>query len=52
MSKFRNVKTLQKSASVDSSIHIRFNLENHLNRRDTVKRDFSTALAKWHALFA
>ena len=33
MSKFRDVKTLQKFASVHASIHNHFNLERHLNSR-------------------
>ncbi len=34
MAKFRDIKTLQKFASVHASIHNHFNLERHLNRRD------------------
>ena len=52
MAKFRNVKTLQKFASVHASIHNHFNLERHLNRRDIFKQNRSAALAKWRQLAA
>ena len=45
MSKFRDVKTLQKFASVHTSIHNHFNYDRHLNRRKTFKQDRSAALA-------
>ena len=35
MSKFRDVKTLQKFASIYASIHNHFNLERHLTPRET-----------------
>ena len=38
MAKFRDVKTLQKFASVHASIHNHFNLERHLNRREPFKK--------------
>ena len=47
MSKFRDVKTLQKFAAIDASIHKYFNLDGHLNSRETFKQDRSAALAKW-----
>jgi len=47
MSKFRDVKTLQKFASIHSSIHNHFNLDRHLNSRETFKKDRSAALAEW-----
>ncbi len=34
MAKFRAIKTLQKFAAVQASIHNHFNHDNHLNRRD------------------
>jgi putative transposase len=37
MSKFRDVKTRQKFSSVHASIHNHFNLDRHLNRRETFK---------------
>jgi hypothetical protein len=46
-SKFRDVKTLQKFASVHASVHNHFNLERHLNSRETFKQDRSSALAEW-----
>ncbi len=50
MAKFRDVKTLQKFASVHASIHNHFNLEWHLNRREKFKQDRAAALAEWHQL--
>ena len=52
MSKFRNVKTLQKFASVHASIYKHFNLERHLNRRDIFKQDRAATLAEWRQLAA
>ena len=39
MAKFREVRTLQKFASVHASIHNHFNHQRHLNRRDIFKQD-------------
>jgi putative transposase len=47
MSKLRDVKTLQKFAAVHASIHKHFNLDRHLNSRETFKQDRSAALAEW-----
>lgn len=52
MAKFRDIKTLQKSAAVHTSIHNHFNLDRHLNRRDIFKRNRSAALAEWRLLAA
>ena len=52
MAKFRDVKTLQKFASVHASIHNHFNQERHLNRRDIFKQNRSAALAEWRQLAA
>ena len=52
MSKFRDVKTLQKFASIHASIHNHFNVERHLNRRDKFKQDRAAALAEWRQLAA
>ncbi len=52
MVKFKDVKTLQKFASVHASIHNHFNQDRHLNRRDTFKQNRATALAKWRQLVA
>ena len=37
MANFRDVKTLQKFASLHASIHDHYNHECHLTRRDTFK---------------
>jgi hypothetical protein len=37
MAKFRDVKTLQKFAAAQASIHNHFNHDRHLNRRDIFK---------------
>jgi len=52
MSKFRDVKTLQKFASIHASIHNHFNVERHLNRRGKFKQDRAAALAEWRQLEA
>jgi putative transposase len=52
MSKFRDVKTLQKFASVHASIHNHFNLERHLINRETFKENRAAALAEWRQLAA
>ncbi len=52
MAKFREVKTLQKFASVQASIHNHFNQDRHLNRRDIFKQNRSAALAEWRQLAA
>jgi len=43
--KIRDVKTLQKFASVHAPIHNHFNLDRHLNRRETFKENRAAALA-------
>ena len=52
MAKFRDVKALQKFASVHASIHNHFNHERHLNRRDIFKHYRAAALAEWRQLAA
>ena len=52
MARFRDIKTLQKFASVHASIHNHFNHDRHLNRRDTFKQDRAAALAEWRQLAA
>ena len=52
MSKFRDIKTLQKFSSVHASIHNHFNLDRHLNNRETFKQNRSAALAEWRQLAA
>jgi putative transposase len=52
MSKFRDVKTLQKFGSIHASIHNHFNLDRHLNSRSVYKKNRSDALAEWRQLAA
>ena len=52
MAKFRDVKTLQKFASVHASIHNHFNHDRHLNRREIFKQHRSAALAEWRQFAA
>ena len=52
MAKFRDIKTLQKFASIHASIHNHFNLDRHLNRRDIFKQNRSAAPAEWRRLAA
>ena len=52
MSKFRDIKTLQKFASVHASIHNHFNLDRHLTGRDDFKKNRSSALAEWSQIAA
>ena len=52
MSKFRDVKTLQKFASIQASIHNQFNLERHLTPRETFKQNRAAAMAEWRQLAA
>jgi hypothetical protein len=48
----RDIKTLQKFASVHASTHNHFNLGRHLNSRDVFKKARSAALAEWRQLAA
>ena len=52
MARFRDIKTLQKFASVHASIYNHFNHDRHLNRRDTFKQDRAAAVAEWRQLAA
>jgi putative transposase len=52
MARFRDIKTLQRFASVHSSIHNHFNKDRHLNRREIFKQNRSAALAEWRQLAA
>ena len=40
------------SADVHGGIHIHFNLQQHLNSRETYKRNRSSAMAAWQLLIA
>ena len=52
MAKFRSAKSLQKFASIHSSIHNHFNLERHLYSRENFKFNRTAALAEWRQLAA
>jgi putative transposase len=52
MLRFRQMKTLQKFASVHGSNHNLFNQERHLVDRETYKERRSAALAEWQNLMA
>ena len=52
MARFRDIKTLQKFASVHASIHNHLNHQRHLNRRDIFKQARADALAEWRLLAA
>ncbi len=52
MARFRDIKTLQKFASIHASIHNHFNQDRHLNRRDIFKKNRSAAMAEWRQLAA
>ena len=52
MARFRDVKTLQKFASVHASIYNHFNHQRHLNRRHIFKQARAAALAEWRQLAA
>ena len=50
MAKFRDIKTLQKFASIQASIHNHFNHERHLISRDDFKGKREAALVEWQQL--
>ncbi len=52
MAKFRRAKSLQKFASIHSSVHNHFNQERHLYSRENFKLNRSTALAEWRQIAA
>lgn len=52
MLRFRQMKTLQKFASVHGSLHNHFSQDRHLIDRKTYKQRRSAALAEWQALMA
>ena len=52
MAKSRDIKTLQKFASIHASIRNHFNLDRKLARRDDFKQNRSAVLAEWHLLAA
>ncbi len=52
MAKFRSAKSLQKFASIHSSVHNHFNQERHLYDRKNFKLKRSAALVEWRQLAA
>ena len=50
MLRFRQMKSLQKFASVHANVHNHFNQERHLVDRETYKARRSAALAEWQNL--
>ncbi|MCB1479405.1 MAG: hypothetical protein KDJ62_11155, partial [Rhodobiaceae bacterium] len=52
MTRFRRMRSLQKFASVHSSIHNHFDQERHLYSKDDFKLNRAAALAEWHQPFA
>lgn len=50
MIKFRNAKSLQKFASIHSSVQNHFNLEHHLSNRKDFELKRETALTEWRRL--
>ena len=52
MARFRDIRTLEKFASVHASIHNHFHQDRHLSRRSLFKQNRSAALAEWRQLAA
>ena len=52
MARIRDIKTLQKLASVHVSIHNHFNHQRHLNHSDIFNQDRAAAVAEWRQLAA
>ena len=52
MLRFRQMKSLQKFASVHASLNNHFNQERHLIDRKTYKERRSAAWAEWQSLVA
>ncbi len=52
MLKFRDIKTLQRFASVHTSIFNHFDFDRHLIPREIFKQNRSAALAEWRQLAA
>ncbi len=52
MAKFRSAKSLQKFASIHSSVHNHFNQERHLYNRENFKLNRFAALEEWRQLAA
>jgi putative transposase len=52
MSRFRDIKPLQKFASIHAALSIHFNLERHLTSRTDYKQNRSAAMAEWYQVLA
>ncbi|WP_104018941.1 IS6 family transposase [Roseovarius nitratireducens] len=52
MQRFRQIRCLQKFASVHASVHNHFNQERSLSSRSIFKQNRAAALAEWRGLFA
>ena len=52
MLRFRQMKSLQKFASVHANVHNYFNQERHLVDRQTYKEGRSAALAEWQSIMS
>ena len=52
MLRFRQMKTIQKFASVHTKVYNHFNSDRHLVSRKTYKANRSAALAEWQSLMA
>lgn len=52
MQRFRRMRSLQKFASVHSSVFNHFNHDRHINRRTAFKDHRDAALAEWRQLGA
>ena len=52
MRRFRRMRSLQKFATVHSSVYNHFNQERHLRSRDNFKLNRAAALAQWRQLVA
>lgn len=52
MSRFRRMRSLQKFASIHSSVYNHFNLERHFYSRSNFKRNRDAALREWRELIA
>jgi putative transposase len=52
MLRFRQMKSLQKFASVHANVHNHFSTQRHLVDRETYKTSPSAALAEWRNLMA
>jgi putative transposase len=50
MLRFRQMKSLQKYASLHANVHNHFNLEPHLVVRETYETRRSAAVAEWQSL--